>query len=281
MATNPEIGRYVTTGAVRTNYHDLGATSDEIASPLLLLHGSGPGVSAFANWRLVMPLLAEHTRVLAFDFAGFGYSETPADAEFSRDAWLAQLVDFLDAVGVEKVSVVGNSFGGSMALALAIHHPERVDKLILMGAVGVPFELTEGLDAVWGYEPSPEAMGRLMRETFAYDASLITDDMIQGRYTASLRTQDAFARMFPAPRQRWVDSMAHPEDAIRGIKAPTLLVHGRDDRVIPLQTSLTMLHLIDDAQLHVFGRCGHWTQIEYAEPFARLVVEFLGHDSKE
>ena len=96
MATNPEIGRYVTTGAVRTNYHDLGATSDEIASPLLLLHGSGPGVSAFANWRLVMPLLAEHTRVLAFDFAGFGYSETPADAEFSRDAWLAQLVDFLD-----------------------------------------------------------------------------------------------------------------------------------------------------------------------------------------
>ena len=280
MATNPEIGQYVTTGAVRTNYHDLGATTAAIASPLLLLHGSGPGVSAYANWRLVMPALAEHTRVLAFDFAGFGYSEAPDDTEFSPAAWLDQLVAFLDAVGVEKVSVVGNSFGGSMALALAIHHPERVDKLILMGAAGVQFELTAGLDAVWGYEPSPEAMGRLMRETFAYDASLITDDMVQGRYTASLRTQDAFARMFPAPRQRWVDSMAHSATELRGITAPTLLVHGRDDQVVPLQTSQTMLHLIDDAQLHVFGRCGHWTQIEYAQPFVRIVVDFLGHDSK-
>jgi pimeloyl-ACP methyl ester carboxylesterase len=119
-----------------------------------------------------------------------------------------------------------------------------------------------------------------MRETFAYDASLITDDMVQGRYTASLRTQDAFARMFPAPRQRWVDSMAHSATELRGITAPTLLVHGRDDQVVPLQTSQTMLHLIDDAQLHVFGRCGHWTQIEYAQPFVRIVVDFLGHDSK-
>jgi len=271
MPTNPEIGRLAQTGAITTNYHDLGA-----GAPLLLLHGSGPGVSAFANWRLVMGPLAERVRVLAPDFAGFGYTESPADQEFSREVWLAQLIDFLDAVGVEKVSVVGNSFGGSMALALAIHHPERVEKLILMGSVGVHFELTAGLDAVWGYEPSPETMGRLMRETFAYDPGLITEDMVQGRYTASLRTQNAFARMFPAPRQRWVESMAHPEADIRGIKAPTLLVHGRDDLVIPLATSWAMLHLIDDARLHVFGRCGHWTQIEYATEFVRLVLDFLG-----
>lgn len=268
--TNPEIGRYVRTGDLNTNYHDLGS-----GAPLLLIHGSGPGVSAFANWRLVMPLLTEHVRVLAPDMAGFGYTETPDGQAFNRDVWLTQLVDFLDAVGVAKVSVVGNSFGGSMALALAIHHPERVDKVILMGAVGVPFEITQGLDDVWGYEPSPELMGRLMRETFAYDASMITEDMVQGRYTASLRTQDEFARMFPAPRQRWVDSMAFPEEQVRGIAAPTLLVHGRDDKVIPLSTSLTMLEWIDNAQLHVFGRCGHWTQIEYAKPFARLVVDFL------
>lgn len=268
---NPEIGRYVTTGAIRTNYHDLGD-----GAPLLLIHGSGPGVSAYANWRLVMPALAEHARVLAPDMAGFGYSETPDDVEFTREVWLRQLVDFLDALGLDRVSVVGNSFGGSMALALAIHHPERVHKLILMGAVGVPFAITQGLDDVWGYEPSPELMGRLMRETFAYDPGLITEAMVQGRYVASLRTQDAFARMFPAPRQRWVDSMAFPEDAIRSIVAPTLMVHGRDDKVIPLSTSLTLLDWIDDAQLHVFGRCGHWTQIEYAEPFARLVTDFLG-----
>ncbi len=270
MTQSPEIGLSVATGDITTNYHDLGD-----GPPLLLLHGSGPGVSAFANWRLVMPGLAERCRVLALDLAGFGYTEIPDGLEFDRPLWLRQILDFLDALGLDRVSVVGNSFGGSMALALAIEYPERIDKLILMGSVGVPFELTAGLDAVWGYEPSVEAMGRLMRDTFAYDRSLITEDMVQGRYTASLRTQDDFARMFPVPRKRWLDAMAHPEASIRGITAPTLLVHGRDDRVIPLATSLTMLHLIDDAQLHVFGRCGHWTQIEYAEPFVRLVVDFV------
>lgn len=274
--TNPEIGRYVETGAINTNYHDTGT-----GAPLLLIHGSGPGVSAYANWRLVLPMLAEKARVLAPDMAGFGYSEVPEGQEFNREVWLRQLVDFLDALGLDRVSVVGNSFGGSMALALAIHHPERVEKLILMGAVGVHFDITKGLDDVWGYEPSVELMGRLMRDTFAYDRALITDEMVQGRYTASLRTQDAFARMFPAPRQRWVDSMAFADEQIAGIEAPTLLVHGRDDQVIPLQTSLDMLHLIDNAQLHVFGRCGHWTQIEYAQPFARLVTDFLTHGDHE
>jgi 2-hydroxymuconate-semialdehyde hydrolase len=97
------------------------------------------------------------------------------------------------------------------------------------------------------------------------------------RYQASARpgVQEQYARMFPAPRQRWVDAMAHPESAIHGIPHPTLLVHGRDDQVIPLQTSLTMLQWIGNSQLHVFGRCGHWTQIEHAAAFARLVRDFL------
>lgn len=268
--TNPELGATVSTDGYATNYIDTGS-----GAPIVLLHGSGPGVSAYANWRLVIPVLAGSARVLAPDFVGFGYTEVPAGIEYGRATWLSQLVAFLDAVGLDKVSVVGNSFGGSMALALAIEHPERVDKMVLMGSVGVPFDLTRGLDDVWGYQPSREAMGSLMRETFAYDPSLITEDMVEGRYTAALRTQHEFERMFPAPRQRWVDAMAFDSDAIRGIAAPTLIVHGRDDRVIPLSNSLRLLELIDDSQLHVFGRCGHWTQIEHAGPFARLVGDFL------
>lgn len=267
---NPEIGRNLQTGEIKTNYLEQGS-----GPPLLLLHGSGPGVSSYANWRLVLGQLAEHARVLAPDLAGFGYTEIPEGLEFTREVWLRQIVDFLDALDLQKVSVVGNSFGGSMALALAIHHPERVDKLILMGSVGVPFELTEGLDAVWGYEPSPEAMGRLMREVFAYDPSFITEDMVQSRYTASLRTQESFARMFPAPRQRWVDAMAHSESEIRAVTAPTLIIHGRDDKVIPLANSLTLLDWIDDSRAHLFGRCGHWTQIEHAAEFGAQVTGFL------
>ncbi len=81
--------------------------------------------------------------------------------------------------------------------------------------------------------------------------------------------------MFPAPRQRWVDAMAHPEEQIRAIPHKTLLVHGRDDQVIPLSTSLTLLDWITDSQLHIFGKCGHWTQIEHEAEFSRITADFL------
>lgn len=269
---NPEIGQFIQTGEFRTNYHDIGE-----GEPLLLLHGSGPGVSGWANWRLIVQNLSPRYRVIMPDFVGFGFTEYPEGTEFNQQVWLQQAIDFMDALGLEKASVVGNSFGGSMALAMAIHHPERVDKLILMGAVGVPFEITEGLDMVWGYEPSFENMHAIMKSVFAYDASLITDDLVRMRYEASTRPgmHEAFSAMFPAPRQRWVDSMAHPEEAVRAIPHRTLMVHGREDKVIPLSTSLTMLEWIDDSQLHVYSHCGHWTQIEKAGEFSQLVDNFL------
>lgn len=269
---NPEVGRSVQTGDIVTNYHDVGE-----GDPVLLLHGSGPGVSAWANWRLPIEHLSPRLRLLAPDFAGFGYTTAPDGVEYSRELWLGQVVAFLDALGIERTSVVGNSFGGSMALALAIAHPDRVDRLVLMGSVGVPFEITDALDAVWGYEPSVETMGRLMRETFAYDPTLVTDELVRMRYEASVRpgVQEAFSRMFPAPRQRWVDAMAHDEGDVRAIPHPTLLVHGRDDKVIPMSTTMTMLDWVDDSRAHLFGRCGHWTQIEKAREFSTLVADFL------
>ena len=81
--------------------------------------------------------------------------------------------------------------------------------------------------------------------------------------------------MFPAPRQRWVDALATPEDVISALPHRTLVVHGRDDQVIPLANAHRLLELIDDSQLHVFGRCGHWTQIEHADEFNALVARFL------
>ena len=270
--SNPEIGKAVQLGEVATNYHDIG-----VGAPVLLIHGSGPGVSAWANWRLPIGALSQNFRCLAPDMAGFGYSTVPQGYEFTRKNWLDQLVAFLDAVGVEQVHVIGNSFGGSLALALAIAHPDRVGKLVLMGSVGVPFELTEGLDAVWGYEPSIPNMAAIMR-IFAYNQALVGEDLVRMRYEVSARPgiQESYAAMFPAPRQRWVEAMAHKEADIRALPHKTLLVHGRDDKVIPLQTSLTMNQWIVDSQLHIYGRCGHWTQIEYAGPFSRLVTDFLG-----
>lgn len=271
MAQNPEIGQSIGVNGLRINYHDQGA-----GNPVLMIHGSGPGVSGFVNWRLAMPELAKSCRVIVPDMLGFGYSQRSPDGTYSPAQWVAQAVGLLDALGIERTDIVGNSFGGALALMLAILHPQRVRRLVLMGAAGVEFELTPGLDAVWGYEPSVDNMRRIM-DIFAFDRSRITEDIVRSRYTASIEpgAQEAFAAMFPAPRQRWVSALASPEEAIRAIPHETLIIHGREDKVIPLENSLRLCNLIPNAQLHVYGRCGHWTQIEHAGRFARLVKDFL------
>ncbi|TAH40837.1 MAG: alpha/beta fold hydrolase [Betaproteobacteria bacterium] len=269
--SSPEIGRSIVAAGIRTNYHDAGE-----GFPLLMIHGSGPGVSAWANWRLVIPELARRSRVIAPDMVGFGFTDRPEGQKYDMDVWVEQAVGLLDALGIERADLVGNSFGGALALALTIRHPQRVRRLVLMGSVGVPFEITAGLDAVWGYEPSFENMRRIM-DYFAWDRALVNDDLARLRYEASIRPgfQESFSAMFPAPRQRWVDAMTSREEDIRAIPHETLVIHGRDDQVIPLSTSLTLANWISRSQLHVFGRCGHWTQIEHSARFARLVGDFL------
>ena len=275
-AVNPEIGKTVAVNGIgpdgiATNYLEEG-----VGDPLVFIHGSGPGVTAYANWRLVMPILGERFHCYAPDMAGFGFTERPAGINYGLQTWVDQLAGFLDALGLARVCLVGNSFGGAIALRFAVDHPERVDRLVLMGSVGVPFEITEALEAAWGYEPSLENMRRML-DHFAYSRELVTDELAQVRYQASIRPgfQESFSAMFPAPRQRWIDALTTPDDRIAGISARTLIVHGRDDRVIPLATSIRLHQLIDDSELHVFGRCGHWTQIEKAAPFAELVGNFL------
>lgn len=268
---NPEIARSIVAAGIKTNYHDLGS-----GFPLLMLHGSGPGVSAWANWRLVMPQLAERARVIAPDMAGFGYTERRPDLRYDMDTWVAQAVGMLDALGIEQADLVGNSFGGGLALQVAIRHPQRIRRLVLMGSVGVRFDITPALDAVWGYTPSIETMRGLL-DLFAWDRSLVNDDLAKLRYEATIRPgfQESFASMFPAPRQRWVDAMASNVEDIKALPHETLVIHGREDQVIPLDTSLTLAQWIPNAQLHVYGKCGHWTQIEHAARFARLVGDFL------
>lgn len=268
----PEIAKSIKTGDFNTNYHDVG----EGGVPLLLAHGSGPGVSAWANWRLVLPILSQNRRVLAPDFVGFGYTDRPEGLALNMKTWVKQLVDFIDALGIKKVDIVGNSFGGGLAINMALDYPDRIRKIVLMGSMGVSFPITEGLDNVWGYEPSVENM-KVAIDSFVYDKARSTEDLAKMRYEASIEPgfQESFSSMFPAPRQRWVESMARTDEEIKTIDKPTLIVHGREDEVIPVENSYRLINLIENSQLHIFGKCGHWTQIEHYEEFAHIVDTFL------
>ena len=271
MTTNPEIGKSILANGIQTNYHEHGQ-----GEPVLLIHGSGPGVTGWANWRLTIPALAEKFRVIAPDIVGFGYTERPVDVQYNMETWLNHILGFMDALGIEKAHVIGNSFGGGLALAMAIRVPHRVGRLVLMGSAGLPFTLTDGLDRVWGYTPSIDNMRGLL-DLFAFDRNRVTDDLARMRYEASIRPgiQEAFAQMFPAPRQNGVNGLASNEVAIKALPHSTMIVHGREDKVIPLASSYELFSMIQNAQIHVFGQCGHWTQIEHAERFNKLISDFF------
>ncbi len=267
----PEIGATADANGIKTNYLEAGK-----GDPVILIHGSGPGVTSYANWRLVLPALAENFRVLAPDMVGFGFTERPANIEYGVQTWADQVVGLMDTLELPTTHIVGNSFGGAIALRIATQHPDRIGKLVLMGSMGVPFPITEGLERVWGYEPSFENMRKVL-DVFAYSRDLVNDELAEVRYRGSIQPgfQESFAAMFPAPRQRWVEAMCTPEDDIRRLPHRTLIVHGREDQVIPVQTSLRLMELIDNADLSVFSHCGHWSMIERTEDFNRNVSEFF------
>ena len=271
VINNPEIGKSIIAGGIKTNYQDHGQ-----GDSIFLIHGSGPGVTAYANWRLTMPVLAEKFRVIAPDMVGFGFTERPANVSYTMDMWVSHALSLMDALKIDKAHLVGNSFGGGLALALALKAPDRVHRLVLMGSAGTKFQLTDGLDAVWGYKGTLEHMKELVG-LFAFNKNLVSDDLAKLRYEASIRPgfQEAFSAMFPAPRQRWVDALASDEGKIKTMAHETLIIHGRDDAIIPLQASLRLHDLIPKSQLHVFGQCGHWTQIEHSARFNQLLLNFF------
>lgn len=270
--TSPEIGATVQLGATTVNYHDVGE-----GPAVLLIHGSGPGVSAWANWRLLLPELGRTHRVIAPDMIGFGYTESP-EVGFDLEAWLGQLTGLLGVLGIERCHVVGNSFGGAMALRLALARPELVDRLVLMGPAGLSFPITDGLEAVWGYEPSLPAMDHLVRDVFTAAATEISDDLVALRLAASRRpgVQERYAALFPPPRQRWVDALGITPEQAASITHPTLVVHGEEDAVVPLEASRRLVGLLPDARLEPIADCGHWVQVEQPARFHALVEAFLG-----
>lgn len=271
MTTTATETKTIDAGGIRTAYLEAGA-----GEPVLMLHGSGPGVSGTANWQFTIGPLSERFRVLAPDIVGFGATERPDEVVYSLRTWTDHVWAFLDAHRIGRTAIVGNSLGGRIALQMATDHPDRISRMVLMGSPGVGMTPTEGLAALRAYEPSHDAMRNLLKNYFAVNPDLITEELVTIRYQASIAggAYEAYRAMFSDPRHKGSELGITAEE-VRAISTPTLLVHGREDKVVPLAVSVTMLDLLPNADLHVFSRCGHWTQIERAAEFSALVADYL------
>lgn len=272
--------REIKTDRGTLRYYDVGD-----GPAVLFLHGSGPGVTGWRNFRGVLPTFAAHFRCLILEFPGFGVSD-----DFGGHPMIdaqGAVAPFLDAVKIDRVRIVGNSMGGGVGINFAINNPDRIDKLVTIGGIGTNV-----------FSPGPSEGIRLLQEftddptrqrlvdwlnSMVYDQNLVTEELIEERWKlatdpetlASARrmySKAAFAQMMAAMKAA---DFPMPWAQMHKVAVPTLLTWGRDDRVSPLDMALIPMRTIPNAELHVFPNCGHWAMIEAKAAFERTVLAFL------
>jgi pimeloyl-ACP methyl ester carboxylesterase len=252
---------------------------------LLFLHGSGPGVTGWRNFRGILPAFAEHFRCLILEFPGFGVSD-----DFGGHPMVTAqqaVAPFLDALGIDRVDIVGNSMGGGVGANFAINHPQRVGKLVTIGGIGTNL-----------FSPGPSEGIRLLQEftedptrqrlidwlySMVFDPAVVTDQLIEERWTLATDpdTLASARRMYGKAAFTQMMAFMRTSDTpplwaqMHRITAPTLLTWGRDDRVSPLDMALIPMRTVPNAELHVFPNCGHWAMIEAKAAFESVVLSFL------
>jgi pimeloyl-ACP methyl ester carboxylesterase len=279
--TYDDTSRLAHAGDLKLHYHEAGD-----GPPLILLHGGGPGASAWSNWKQNLEPLAEHFRVLLVDQPGYGRSDKPVVKGGLWTFYARALRDLMDGLGIEQADFIGNSLGGGTTLKFALDYPDRARRLILMGPAGGSLPLTsswpsEGLKTLMAFYappgPSREKIQDII-DVMMFAPAKADAELLEERYQAAV-DPDAMAAataVFKAVQSG--EAVMVAEELWRDVHRighKTLLTWGRDDRVLPLDCALFMLRYMPDARLHVFPNCGHWAQAEHATEFNRLVVDFL------
>jgi pimeloyl-ACP methyl ester carboxylesterase len=268
-ATARDHGHYVGVNGLRLFTITLGGGRD-----VVLLHGYP---ASTYSWRKVIEPLAARYRVHAIDLPGFGFSDKPSDASYDT-AWLAGAVlGYLDAERIPRAVLVGNSMGGAVATEAAIVQPERVAALVLLGAAGLPETEAGGRPLSFRMLAWP-VIGPVLRELPArgrvrtrlreavYDPSVITDADVDAYY-APLRTVGGANAFLARLRQQTTEDRAA---RVRTIRAPTLVITGDTDRLVPSATARRYHELIAGSELLVLEQTGHIPQEERPE---RVVAE--------
>ena len=265
---------------LKLHFHEAGVGNDKT---IVLLHGGGPGASSCSNFARNIPVLAKNFHVIAVDQPGYGQSDKPTEHPqyFVHSASaLKDLLDTLDIGG--RVHLLGNSLGGGAAVRFALDYPDRAGRLVLMGPGGLSVNLfapdpTEGVKNLgkFSYQPTRENLEAFLR-IMVFDQSLVTPELVEERFAAAstpeaLAAAKAMGKSFSSGEfekgMLWREAYK--------LRQRVLLIWGREDRVNPLDGALVALKMIPRAQLHVFGGCGHWAQLEKFDEFNRLAADFL------
>lgn len=272
-----ETDRYQDVNGVKIHYNEAGS-----GPALICFHGGGPGANAWDNTKHNIDMLAEHFHTILFDMPAYGHSDKDADCApgESLDAFWARVVkEFMDIKSIDKAHLFGSSQSGPACVRFGIEYPDRTGKLILqstgIGGGGGIFTPSppEGIKAlgVFAGNPTRENMESMMRLFIPKD-ELRTEDMVEARFNAALIPGHLAARArLNAGRNADLTSM------ISRLNAPVLVVHGHQDRMVPLESSLRLLPLIKDVRIHIWGGTGHFIEYEKADEFSRLVIDFLTH----
>lgn len=265
--------------AMRVHYNEAGK-----GEAVIMLHGGGPGATGWSNYaRNIDAFVDAGFRVILMDCPGFGKTDpnVPVDPRNLVNAWAIK--GLMDALGIKKAHLVGNSAGGASALTFALEYPAHLEKLVLMGPAGMGMSLfapqpLEGIKHMQNVyrNPSPQAL-KVMVSTFVYDPSAITEDLLKGRFEAMMRNDGEHLKNYVEGMDNRLGALSDLTPRLREIKAKTLCTWGRDDRFVPLDHGLKVLWGIPDARLHIFNKCGHWAQWEHADEFNRLVIDFIRH----
>ncbi len=252
--------------------------------PLLMLHGGGPGATGMSNFSRNIPTLADRFRVIAPDMPGYGRSSKGLDRKDPFGELARAMLGLLDALGVEKAHVLGNSLGGSCALRLALEAPERADRLVLLGPGGIDTSRrppTEGLlhllDYYSGEGPTREKFEQFLRKDLVFDGAALPDALIATRYAASIDPEvvanPPLVRPKDLPNARALDLTLDPR--LCSLQTPTLVLWGVEDRVNPASGGRSLQERMPNCDLYLFSRTGHWVQWERAAQFNAATIAFL------
>ena len=231
---------------------------------VILLHGLG---GTKEHWDATFPVLASKYRVYAIDQLGFGRSDKPL-IEYTIATWVDFLQGFMQSQNIPRATVVGNSMGGWIALDFAATHPEMVDKLVLVDASGLAGRIPVDILA-----PSSIAAWKTLLASVFYDKKIVTDDAARQAFTDRLRNNDGYTI------ERALAGFARPQfedERLKSIHAPTLVVWGRNDGLVPVEDANKFGRGIPGARVVVIEQCGHVPQIEKPEEFNRALLDFLG-----